>query len=84
MSFAALRMYVVARTAWNRGGGHIYSKAKDGALCGVDKRFPQIESAVNPSAEFEAWFANNEESICRVCVKAYRKFEAKRVERPKQ
>lgn len=74
-SFYSVRMYI--QTQESSGGGHIGLDGR--SLCGVEKRFPFMESECGVSEDdttFERWLKTNEPWICRTCLKSHARISA--------
>lgn len=56
------------------GGGHIFSESKGATLCGIEKRFPQIEwENDHGEEEFLPWLKLNRPWLCGNCLRSYDK-----------
>lgn len=69
MNFAWMVLYNVSSP-----GGHIYSMDRNQSLCGIEKRFPMLETEVHgiQDGEFDVWWRDNKEFCCRRCAEIYR------------
>ncbi len=71
-NFESFVLYTASEKAAN--GGHIYATERKGSLCGIEKRFPQLDSEVGVN-EFLPWLKLNKPFICKRCLKIYRKIQ---------
>lgn len=58
----------------DRRVGHIFSHARDSSLCGVEKRFPDMDYEIlHHGREFASWLADNQAWMCLHCAQRHRK-----------
>lgn len=54
-------------------GGHIFSSAKGGSLCGIEKRRPHMDNEIEfEGEEFLPWLEVNQDWVCCTCLHIYK------------